>query len=33
MHEQGEPGHISGSPFFEGALPLRGYFSHSSIFS
>ena len=26
-------GHISGSPFFEGALPLRDYFSHFSIFS
>ena len=33
MHEQGEPGTYFRLAFFEGALPLRGYFIHSSIFS
>ena len=33
MHEQGEPGTYFRLAFFEGTLPLRGYFSHSSIFS
>lgn len=33
MHEQGEPGAYFQLTFFEGALPLRDYFSHFSIFS
>ena len=33
MHEQGELGAYFRLTFFEGALPLCGYFSHSSIFS